>query len=370
MSIATQSIPYVDLGAQTAEIKRELLAAVEGVLLGGQYVLGPEVAAFEKEFAEYCGCDFALGVASGTDALVLVLKALGIGPGDEVITAPNSFIATASAIALAGARPVLVDINDDLNIDPDRIEAAVTPRTRALIPVHLTGRLARMKEVNEIANRRGLYVIEDAAQAVSAAVDGRRAGSWGTAGAFSLHPLKNLHAFGDGGAITTSDPRIVEYVKKARNLGLKNRNECEFWCDHSRLDSIHAAMLRVQLKHLDRWNDQRRRLAMRYHEALRPYVRVPEERAGEYCTWQTYVIQTPRRDELQQFLVDNGVDCKVHYPIPIHKQEAARELGYSDNDFPVARRVVSEILSLPLYPGLALEAQRRVIDLIRSFHEG
>lgn len=370
MSIATQTIPYVDLGNQTATIKDELLAVVESVLLSGQYVLGPEVSAFEEEFARYCGSEYALGVASGTDALVLVLKALGIGEGDEVITAPNSFIATASAIALAGARPVLVDINDDLNIDPTRIEAAITPRTRALMPVHLTGRLARMKEINDIAQRHGLHVIEDAAQAVSAAIDGRRAGSWGTAAGFSLHPLKNLHAFGDGGAITTSDPQIVEYVKKARNLGLVNRNECEFWCDHSRLDSIHAAMLRVQLKHIGQWNEERRRLAYRYHEGVRPYVRVPDENDGEFCTWQTYVVQTPRRDELQAFLVENGVDCKVHYPIAIHNQTCARELGYTDDDFPVARRVVSQILSLPLYPGLADEAQDRVIDLIRSFHEG
>jgi dTDP-4-amino-4,6-dideoxygalactose transaminase len=363
-------IPYVDLGGLTATIKDELLAVVEDVLLSGQYVLGPEVSAFEKEFAEYCGTKYCLGVASGTDALVLVLKALGVGPGDEVITAPNSFVASGAAIALTGARPVFCDVDEDLNIDPDKLEAAITPRTKALMPVHLTGRVARMPEINDIAGRHNLAVIEDAAQGVSAARDGRRAGSWGTAGCFSLHPLKNLHAFGDGGAITTNDQRIVDYVRQARNLGLKTRNECEFWCDHSRLDSIHAAMLRVQLRHMDAWNQERRRLASRYNEALRPYVIVPDEREGEYCTWQTYVVQSERRDELFDYLVAGGVDCKVHYPIPIHQQECARDLGYSENDFPVTRKVVGRILSLPLFPGLADEAQDRVIELIRSFHEG
>lgn len=364
------TVPYVALAAQAATIKRELLAAVEGVLDSGRYILGPEVQAFEREFATLCGVSSAVGVASGTDALILVFRALGLGPGDEVITAPNSFLASASAVALAGARPVFADVRADMNIDPARVEDAITPRTRAILPVHLTGRPAPMREIMEIASRRGIAVVEDAAQAVGARLDDRPVGCWGAAGCFSLHPLKNLHAYGDAGMVSTGDADLAAGLKQARDHGLRDRDTCDYWSVNSRLDELHAAMLRVQLRQLPSWTEARRRLAFRYNELLRPYVEVPDEAPGEFHVYQTYMIQTDRRDELRQFLVANGVEALVHYGVPIHRQPAARALGYRADDFPIANRVVGRILSLPLYPGLTEAQQDLVAALIRRFHTG
>jgi dTDP-4-amino-4,6-dideoxygalactose transaminase len=360
-------VPYTGLAAQATTIKRDLLAACESVIESGRYILGPEVASFEQEFAAYCGAASAAGLSNGTCALHLVLRAFGLGDGDEVITAPNSFLASAATIDLAGARPVFADIATDLNIDPARIEAAITPRTKAIVPVHLTGRLARMPEIMDIARRHNLLVIEDAAQAIGASLEGRRAGSWGHAACFSMHPLKNLHAYGDAGMMTTNDPEIVQRIRQARNHGLRDRNTCDFWSFNCRLDEIHAAMLRVQFRHLDDWTAERRRLAFRYHSLLRPYVEVPDEGAGEYCVYQTYMVQTDDRDALQRFLNDNGVEALVHYPLPIHMQPAAAALGYQPNDFPNTLRAAGRILSLPLYPGLTGEQQDRVADLIATF---
>jgi dTDP-4-amino-4,6-dideoxygalactose transaminase len=362
------TVPYTDFGKETSVLKHELMAAFEGVIDSGRYILGPEVTAFEKEFAEYCGAEHASGLANGTCSLHLVLRALRLKEGDEVITAPNSFVASASTIALAGARPVFVDILPDGNIDPAKIEAAITPRTRAIIPVHLTGRPCRMDEILEIARTYKLFVLEDAAQAVGAALNGKRIGSWGDAAAFSLHPLKNLHAYGDGGMMTTNSEELLEYMRQARNHGLANREQCDFWSFNCRLDEVQAAILRIQLRHLDRWTAERRRLAFRYNEMLRPYVEVPDEGPGELCAYQTYVIKTPRRDELQRYLVERGVEALVHYATPIHTQPAARGLGYGPQDFPVTMQHVGRILSLPLYPGLSEAQQDQVAQIIQEFH--
>ena len=369
MSKTAYAIPYTALAKEAGEIKKELLAAVETVLDGGRYILGPEVAAFESEFAGYCQAKFATGVGNGTSSLHLVLRSLGVGAGDEVITAPNSFLASASSIALTGARPVFVDIRPDGNMDPGWLEAAITPCTKALMPVHLTGRPAQMRDILAIARRHHLFVLEDAAQAVGARLDGKPVGGWGDAACFSMHPLKNLHAFGDGGMMTTNNQDLFRRMLQARNHGLVDRERCDFWSFNSRLDEIHAAMLRVQLRYLDVWTEARRRLAFRYNDLLRPYVGVPDEGPGEYCVYQTYVIQAEQRGDLKRYLNDNGVEALVHYETPIHLQPPARALGYSASDFPVTMRYVSRILSLPLYPGMTHAQQDHVVELIASFYK-
>jgi len=362
-------VPFVDIPRQHRPLKEELLKACERVLDHGQFVLGPEVAEFEERFAALCGVRYAVGVDNGTNALTLSLRALGIGPGDEVITAANSFLASASSIALAGARPVLVDVLSDLTIDPEQVERAITPRTKAVMPVHLTGRPTDMAAIREVATRRGVAIVEDAAQAVGARSQGKRVGSLGAAGCFSLHPLKILNAVGDGGVITTDDCALRDYLVKARNHGLKGRDECEFWSLNSRLDTLQAAMLLVKLRRLDETIASRRAMASFYGERLADLVTVPVERPGDLPVYQTYVIQCQRRDELQQHLQERGVDSKVHYPLPIHLQQAARELGYRPGDFPVTERLSSTILSLPIHPELSGDQLQHVVDSVREFYD-
>ncbi|PIR26672.1 MAG: cell wall biogenesis protein [Deltaproteobacteria bacterium CG11_big_fil_rev_8_21_14_0_20_42_23] len=366
--MTSYTISYSALSTEVAQHKAELMSAVEGVLDSGRYILGPEVEGFEHEFAEYCQAKFAFGVSNGTSALHLVLRGIGLVPGDEVITVPNSFIATVSPIALAGAKPVFVDIGDDGNMDPQRLEDAITDRTRAIIPVHLTGRPAKMNDILAIAQKRNLFVLEDAAQAVGASLDGKRVGSWGHAACFSLHPLKNLHAFGDGGMITSQDPDLIALLPRLRNHGLANREQCDFWSFNSRLDSMHAAMLRIQLRYLDEWTEARRKLAFRYNDLLHPYVEVPNEGLGERCVFQTYVIKAERRNELKQYLNEHGVEALIHYETPIHLQPAAKSLGYSASDFPKTMKHVSKILSLPLHSNLSETQQDRVVELISNFY--
>tara|TARA_Y100000588_G_scaffold395323_2_gene523412 strand:- start:23149 stop:24258 length:1110 start_codon:yes stop_codon:yes gene_type:complete len=363
------TIPYTALATEASLEKKELMRAVEGVLDSGRYVLGTEVSAFEQEFADHCQTKFSVGVASGTCALHLVLRGLGLKDGDEVITAPNSFVASAATVALAGAKPVFVDICDDGNLDPQMLEDAITDRTRAIVPVHLTGRPAKMLEIMEIAERHNLFVLEDAAQALGAELDGKRVGSWGHAACFSLHPLKNLHAFGDGGMITSQDSELVTLMSKSRNHGLADREQCDFWSFNCRLDEIQAAMLRVQLRRLDNWTAKRRALALRYNDLLRDYVHVPDEGPGEHCVFQTYVIKTDKRDELKTFLNENGVEALIHYATPIHLQPAAADLGYTPADFPKTMDHVRKIISLPLYPTLTHGQQDRIVELIASFHQ-
>lgn len=364
------NVPYAALAAQTLSMKNELMQAAEQVLTSGQYILGPSVTAFEGHFSRYCQTSFAAGVSNGTSALQLALRALGVGEGDEVITAPNSFIASASSIALIGARPVFAEVGNDMNLDPDSVAQAVTTRTKGIMPVHLTGRPAKMEAISVIAKKHKLFVLEDAAQAVGAKLKGRRVGSWGDAACFSLHPLKNLHVYGDGGAITTSDSVLHEFILKARNHGLRNREACDFWSTNSRLDELQAAFLNVQLKHLDVWTEKRRELAFRYNKALKPYATVPEEGKDEYCVYQTYMIQAEKRDALKNFLNENGVQATVHYAVPIPLQAAAKELGYTAADFPRTLKIVDRILSLPLYPEMTEEQQGHVIECIAEFYKG
>jgi len=366
--MSTFSVPYTNFSQTHAAIKKELLGACESVIDSGMYINSPEVSDFETEFAQYCGADFAVGTANGTCALHLVMRGLGIGEGDEVITAPNSFIASGSSIALVGARPVFADIGSDLNIDPEAVEAAITPKTKAIMPVHLTGRPAKMEQIMDIATRHDLKVVEDAAQAVGAQLNGRRMGSWGHAACFSLHPLKCLHAMGDGGIVTTSDETVVTRLQMARNHGLRNRDQCEFWSYNCRLDAIHAAMLRVQLSVIGDWTEGRRRLAFRYNDLLRPYAVVPDEGPGEYCVYQTFMVQVERRNELRDYLRDNGVEALVHYETPIHMQPAAEYLGYAADDFPKTMEACARVLSLPLYPGLSEEKQDEVVSLFAAFY--
>jgi dTDP-4-amino-4,6-dideoxygalactose transaminase len=361
-------VPYTGLPQQVAALKPALVARFEQVLDSGRYILGPQLAAFEEQFAALCGTAFAVGVANGTCALQLVWQALGLGPGDEVITAPNSFVATASSIAMTGAKPVFVDVGQDLNLAPERIAAAITPRTRGIVPVHLTGRPAQMPEIVRIAEKHALFVLEDAAQAVGASLDGRPVGSWGNAAGFSLHPLKNLFAYGDGGVITTSDPLLRDKLRQIRNHGLSSRECCEFWSGNNRMDEMQAALLLVHLGVLDEWTERRRALAHRYHELLSGDVQVPEEAPGEYCVYQTYVIQAEARDELQTHLQEHGVEALVHYRTPIHLQPAAADLGYAPGDFPMAERAAGRILSLPLFPAMSHAQQDQVAGLIHDFY--
>ena len=367
--MTTLQVPYVAFPQQVAKIKTELMQAVEGVLDSGMYVMGEKMREFEREFAAYCGAEYGAGVANGTCSLHLVLRGIGVESGDEVITVPNSFIASAGAIGVIGAKPVFVDVQDDMNIDPEQIELAITPRTKAIMPVHLTGRPAKMDRIMEIAKSNGLIVIEDAAQAVGAKYKGRLVGAIGDAGCFSLHPLKNLHAFGDGGMMITNDKKLYDTILMSRNHGLKNRDECDFWSLNCRLDEMQAAMLQVQLPYLNEWTEQRRQLAFRYNELLKPYVDVPEQGEDEYCVYQTYVVQADNRDALLAALKESGVEANVHYPRPLHMQAAARDLGYREDQFPVTQKLASRILSLPLYPELTHDQQDYIAEQVSKFYE-
>jgi dTDP-4-amino-4,6-dideoxygalactose transaminase len=362
------AVPYVNLAAQIQAIRAELLGAAERVFSRSDFILGADVTEFEANFALLCGTRHAVAVANGTDALILALKAVGIGTGDEVITASNSFIASAAAIALIGGKPVFVDVREDMNIDPASIEAAITPRTRAIEPVHLTGRPCDMAPIMEIAHKRSLHVIEDASQAVGAAYRGQKVGSFGAVNCFSLHPLKNLNALGDGGVITTNDASLADNLRKSRNHGLRNRDESEFWGHNSRLDTLQAAFLNAKLKHLTGWTEARRQNAAFYRERLHDLVVCPDDKPFEYAIYHTFVIQAERRDELQTFLLGRGIETKIHYPIPIHLQPAARALGYRAGSLPKTEQLARKILSLPIYPELTVAQKEAVVSGIRGFY--
>lgn len=362
-------IPFVDLGRQYRNLRDELLTVMDEVGQSGVYVMGERLEAFERKAAAYCETRHAVGVANGSDAIFLVLKALGIGPGDEVITCPNSFIATAWTIVAAGARPVFVDAAEDMNIDADAIEAAITSRTRAIIPVHLTGRPAAMSRIRMLANQHGLAVVEDAAQAIGARHEGRRVGGLGTAGCFSLHPLKNLGVYGDGGLITTDNDVLADALRRLRNHGLRNRDECAQWGFNSRLDPLQAAFAEVKLPRLDAWNRRCRDIAAAYRGALSSWVQVPVDQADEECVYHNFVIRTPQRDALRDHLAARGVDTRVHYPIPIHLQEAALDLGHRAGDFPRVENFARTMISLPIYPELNDTEVAYVIAGVTGFFE-
>jgi dTDP-4-amino-4,6-dideoxygalactose transaminase len=315
------------------------------------------------------GVSHVIGVADGSDALFLILKALGIGPGDEVITATNSFIASAWVIVAAGATPVFADVRDDFNINPASISAKITSRTRAIIPVHLTGRPAPMNEINTIAQCHGLYVVEDAAQAIGARYHGRRVGSLGIAAGFSLHPLKNLGVYGDGGLISTNDNALAAKVRSLRNHGLRNRDECEIWGFNSRLDTLQAAIAEIKLARLDTWNARCRQIAYTYRENLGAFVEVPNDREWEECVYHNFVIRTHHRDFLMKHLKLNGVETRIHYPIPIHLQDSAKDLGYKLGDYPCAELYAKTMISLPIFPELRDEEVNWVISAVKSYFQ-
>jgi len=366
--MATMRIPYVDIGAQYAQERDELLPIIDRVLSSGGYVGGDAIDELEMRLGALCGVRHAVMVNSGTDALILALRALGVGDGDEVITAPNSFIASTAAIVHVGAAPVFADVLPDQNIDPERVAAAVTPRTKAVLPIHLTGRVADMDAITEIARRHGLAVIEDAAQAIGSCYAGRPAGSFGDAGCFSTHPLKNLNACGDGGFITTNDDRVARTVRSLRNHGLIDRNTVERFGFVSRMDTLQAAILTYRLGRLDAVTSRRRANAERYRQRLdSDRVFFPPERQVEFNTYHTFVIQVDGRDALQRHLAEQGIGTAIHYPVPIHLQPAAAALGHHPGDFPVAERQARRILTLPVNQSLGLEQIEIVAQAVNAF---
>lgn len=362
------TVPYVDLAQQHQHIKNEILHAVDLVLSRGDFILGEEVGLFEKNIASYCGTKFALGVNSGTDGLFLALKAYNIGCGDEVIVPPNSFLATASAVVAAGAVPVYVDVTRDLNINPELIEECITEKTKAIIPVHLSGCPADMDPILQIAKKYNLKVIEDAAQAMGAEYKGRKVGSLGDIGCFSLHPLKTLNACGDAGIMTFDDEEVYLTLKQLRNIGLKNRNQSEIWGYNSRLDTMQAAILNVKLRYLDQWNEARQASAKFYTERLGDMVLTPKPKPYEKHVYLTYMIQTPQREKLKNFLEKQCIGTKIHYPTPIHMQEAAKKFGnYPLGSFPLTEQLANEVLSLPIHQDLTYEQIEYVVDNIENF---
>jgi len=346
-------IPFLDIKAQYQSIKGEIDAAVLGVLASGQYVLGEEVLRFEQEFADYCNVKHAIAVNTGTSALHLALLAAGIGPGDEVITVPFTFVATVSAICYTGARPVFVDVEPvTLTMDPAEIEAKITPRTKAIIPVHIYGQMADMDAIKAIADHHRIPVIEDACQAHGAQYKGQRAGSIGVSGCFSFYPGKNLGACGEGGLVVTNNDEQAKTMRMLRDWGQEQRYHHLLKGFNYRMDAIQGAILRVKLRHLEAWTEARRTHARRYSSLLAgsPDLKIPVEAADRRHVYHVYAIRSRDRDGLQRVLSADGVPSGLHYPIPVHLQKAHADLGYQAGDFPVSEAAAREVLSLPIYP--------------------
>ncbi|MBX0328829.1 DegT/DnrJ/EryC1/StrS family aminotransferase [Oscillochloris sp. ZM17-4] len=362
-------VPFVDLKVQYLSIKEEIDTAVLGVLESTQFVLGKEVAAFEELFTAYTQTSHVMGVNTGTSALHLSLLAAGIGRGDEVITTPFTFIATVSAIDYTGATPVFVDIDPaSFTIDPAKIEAAITPRTKAILPVHLYGQPADMDPIMEIAKRHGLVVIEDAAQAHGAEYKGRRVGSIGDLGCFSFYPGKNLGAYGEGGAVTTNNPEFARTVKMLRDWGAERKYYHDLKGFNYRLEGIQGAVLKVKMKYIEGWTEARRAVAARYDEALAgTSIRTPTALPDRRHVYHVYAIRDAQRDTLQTFLHDHGVSTGIHYPIPVHLQRAFAELGHKEGDFPHSEAAAREVLSIPMYPELPEDQQDLVIAALKAW---
>lgn len=366
--MSNDAIPFVDLGAQFAAERDQLMPVIERVMASGAYVGGTAIEALEAALAERCGTRHAVALNSGTDALVFGLVALGVGPGDEVITPPNSFVASTAAVVLAGATPIFADVLPDQNFDPAKVEAAVTARTKAVMPVHLTGRLADMDAIMAIAERHGLVVIEDAAQSIGSKLGGRLAGSIGHVGAFSAHPLKNLNAAGDAGFLTTDDDDIAAQARLLRNHGLADRNTITRFAHVSRMDTLQAAILHHRLSGLDAVIEQRRGNADLYRRHLdQALVFAPPCRQAEFNTFHTFVVQVDHRDALQGHLTNQGIGTAIHYPVPIHLQPAATRLGHAAGDFPATEHQAGRILSLPVHQHLADAQIRRIADSVNRF---
>jgi dTDP-4-amino-4,6-dideoxygalactose transaminase len=362
-------VNYLDLPRQFQD--PELHRAITRVLTHCQFVLGPEVAEFEAQFAQVCGTRWAVGVNSGTDALFLALKALGVGPGNEVITVSNTFIATVGAIVATGARPSFVDVGPDYTMDPNLLEEVVTPRTRAILPVHLTGRPAPMPEILEVARKHHLSVVEDAAQAVGAAINGQTVGSFGEVGCFSLHPLKNVNAAGDGGVMTTDSEAMVHLLRQLRNHGLKNRDEIDFFGYNSRLDTMQARVATHHLQFLEEVTQRRQKNAELYDRLLADLgdeVVIPPRDGNVKQVFHTYVIQVERREQLIEHLTRHRVETKVHYPIPVHLQAPCRKWGWKPGDLPETERQARRILTLPIHQFLTEAQIHYVAETMRNFY--
>jgi dTDP-4-amino-4,6-dideoxygalactose transaminase len=364
-------VPFNDLARQTARYREELQDVITRVLDAGRYVMGEELDGFERAFASYCGTRFAVGVASGTDAITIALQAAGVGPDDEVITAANTCVPTIVGIEEAEARPVLVDCEENTyTLDPVLIEEALTPRTRAIVPVHLYGQCADLDPILALAQRHGIAVIEDCAQAHGAEYGGRRAGSFGIAGAFSFYPTKNLGALGDGGAVITNNPDVAERARLLRNYGERGRFEHVLRGRNSRLDSLQAALLTAKLKYLDDWNGRRRELAGRYSSALDgSMVSVPLEAQRRRHAYHLYVIRVRQRDRFRKTLAGMGVETAIHYPTPVQRQPAYADLMPPDRSLATSERLAAEIVSLPLYPDLSDDEARRVASAVAAAAE-
>ncbi|MBM3546456.1 MAG: DegT/DnrJ/EryC1/StrS family aminotransferase [Alphaproteobacteria bacterium] len=367
-SSAGLDIPYVNLKAQYAEEKDEIHAAVERVFSKGDFILGEAVAEFERQLSRRFGFDYVVALNSGTDALMLALLALGVGQGDEVITQSNSFVASAATIVQVGARPVFVDVKPDQCMDPAKIEAAITAKTKAIMPVHLTGRICDMPAIQEIADRHKLFIVEDAAQSIGSTLLDRQAGNWGDAGAFSLHPLKNLNAAGDAGFLTTKHADVAERIRRLRNHGQTDRNTVTEWGINSRLDTLQATLLLMRLERLPNIIARRRANVEAYRRLLNAkHVFSPPCRQEEFNTFHTFVVQVDRRDELREHLHASGVGSAIHYPIPIHLQPAAAKLGSKPGDLPVTEKQAGRIISLPIHQFLTDGDIRRVADTVNGF---
>ncbi len=367
MTRQSSSISFSGLVEHYRSIKDEISPAIDRVVKSGWYILGKELEGFEKEFAGYCGTEYAVGCASGTEAIALSLMSLDIGSGDEVITVSNTAVPTVSAISMVGATPVFVDVDDYFLMDTKKIESAITRKTKAIIPVHLYGQMADMNEIVDIARRNNIKVIEDACQAHGADCKGQKAGSIGDLGCFSFYPTKNLGCFGDGGAITTNSKTIYGRLSMLRNYGQEKRYHNPIKGINSRLDEIQAAILRVKLKHLNEWNKNRKKIARLYNDLLGDVCIAPAEKYGYSHVFHLYVARVENREALQKHLRKSGIDTLIHYPVPVHLQQAYSELQCKKGDFPVTERLVEEILSLPIYPGLSEDDVKYICCKIHEF---
>ncbi|MGG4461118.1 DegT/DnrJ/EryC1/StrS family aminotransferase [Brevibacillus porteri] len=371
MNTTTHKVPLLDLVKQYRSIEAEIKAAVDDVLSSGNYIMGKHVADFEQKMADYCNVKCAIGVANGTDALLLVLDALGIGPGDEVITTPFTFFASAEVVSQLGAKPVFIDIDPKTyNFDVSKLEAAITPNTKAIIPVHIFGQPVDMDEVLALAKKYNLYVVEDACQAIGSKYKEQKIGSLGVAGCFSFFPTKNLGGYGDGGMVVTNDEELAKKIKILRAHGSNPKYYHSMIGYNSRLDSLQAAMLNVKLAYIDQWNVARRQKAAVYNEALKDLpIQVPFEKENRYAVYHLYIIQTDLRDELMAFLQEKGISSGVYYPVPLHLQEVYKDLGCDRESLIESEKAAKGTMALPLYPEMTEEEQQYVISVVREFFE-
>ena len=370
--MTTKTVPFFEYPRLWTDDRDDFLSIIDSVSSTGGFILQQAVFDFENELAEYAETNYSIGVGNATDGLTTIMKAMNIGEGDEVITADNSFIASAGAIVDLGAIPILCDVNEDLNIDPNKIEKLITNKTKAIMPVHLTGRPAKMDAINKIAKEYDLFVIEDAAQAIGAKYKSNKVGSLGDAAVFSLHPLKNLHVYGDGGVITTKCKYLNDKCRQIRNHGLIDRDTCQNWGRNSRLDEIQAAIALYKLQKIDEINSKFRRIAKIYSKELKNYLTVPRENKDEYCVFHNYVILHDRRDDLAEFLKGKGIDTKIRYPKLISEQPAYKKLfgkKYVSNLKSQASKYNKKILSLPIFPELADDEINYITSCIKEFFD-